>query len=211
MEGVTANRNQFVEWIVELQSFAQAGLTYEHDSYDLERYSRIREISAEMLANLAELPVEKVQNLFCRETGYQTPKIDTRAAIFDGDRILLVRESNGEWALPGGWCDVNQSIAENTIKEAREEAGLAVTADRLIAVQDRNRHNAPAYAYGIVNVFVLCSATGGSFQPNIETTESGYFPLNALPENLALEKTTREQIELCFRAKSADNWIVPFD
>ena len=35
MEGVTANRNQFVEWIVELQSFAQAGLTYEHDSYDL--------------------------------------------------------------------------------------------------------------------------------------------------------------------------------
>ena len=119
MEGVTANRNQFVEWIVELQSFAQAGLTYEHDSYDLERYSRIREISAEMLANLAELPVEKVQNLFCRETGYQTPKIDTRAAIFDGDRILLVRESNGEWALPGGWCDVNQSIAENTIKEAR--------------------------------------------------------------------------------------------
>ena len=102
MEGVTANRNQFVEWIVELQSFAQAGLTYEHDSYDLERYSRIREISAEMLANLAELPVEKVQNLFCRETGYQTPKIDTRAAIFDGDRILLVRESNGEWALPGG-------------------------------------------------------------------------------------------------------------
>ena len=148
---------------MELQSLAQAGLTYGRDSYDLERYSRIRELSAEMLANLAELPVEKVQNLFCGETGYQTPKIDTRTAIFDGDRILLVRESNGEWALPGGWCDVNQSIAENTIKEAREEAGLTVTADRLIAVQDRNRHNAPAYAYGIVKVFVLCSATGGAF------------------------------------------------
>ena len=206
-----ANRNQFVEWIVELQSLAQAGLTYGRDSYDLERYARIRELSAEMLANLAELPVEKVQNLFCGETGYQTPKIDTRAAIFDGDRILLVRESSGEWALPGGWCDVNQSIAENTIKEAREEAGLTVTADRLIAVQDRNRHNAPAYAYGIVKVFVLCTATSGAFQPNIEATESGYFPLNALPENLALEKTTREQIELCFQAKSAENWIVPFD
>lgn len=55
--------------------------------------------------------------------------------MFADGRILLVHENNGTWALPGGWCDVDQSIASNTEKEVREEAGFEVTAERLIAVQ----------------------------------------------------------------------------
>ena len=43
-------------------------------------------------------------------------------AIFKDEKILLVRESDGRWAMPGGWCDVNMSPAENVIKEAKEEA-----------------------------------------------------------------------------------------
>ena len=134
-------QNSWLSWAIELQSLAQAGLTYGHDPYDLERYKRIREISAEMVAHKSDIPAEKVKELFCNETGYQTPKVDTRAAIFNDGKILLVHESNGTWSLPGGWCDVNQSVAENTVKETFEEAGLRVTADRLIAVQDRNKHN----------------------------------------------------------------------
>ena len=60
-----------------------------------------------------------------------------------------MHEKNGTWSLPGGWCDVNQSVAENTIKETLEEAGLHVKADRMIAVQDRNKHNLPIYVYGV--------------------------------------------------------------
>ena len=109
-------RNErWLDWAVELQSLAQAGLAYGKDPYDRERYARIREISAEILAHMAEIPLETVKNLFCNETGYQTPKLDTRAAIFQGDKILLVRENNGTWSLPGGWCDVNVSVAENTV------------------------------------------------------------------------------------------------
>ena len=92
---------QWLAWIVELQSLAQAGLTYGRDRFDLERYRRIRDIAAEMLARQAELPVEKVRDLFCNEEGYQTPKLDTRAAVFRDGKILLVRESDGRWALPG--------------------------------------------------------------------------------------------------------------
>ena len=80
------------------------------------------------------LGIEKVKNLFCSEAGYQTPKLDTRAAIFKEDKILLVKEMNGTWALPGGWVDVGLSVKENVIKEAKEEAGLDVTADMIIAV-----------------------------------------------------------------------------
>lgn len=114
---------------------AQAGLQYGKDQYDRERYAELRQIAAEMLSARTGLPTEKIHDLFCNETGYQTPKVDTRAAVFADGRILLVHENNGTWALPGGWCDVDQSIASNTEKEVREEAGFEVTAERLIAVQ----------------------------------------------------------------------------
>lgn len=203
--------DKWTAWAVELQSLAQAGLTYGHDVYDLERYTRIREIAAEMMAEKTELPVEKVTSLFCNETGYQTPKIDTRAAVFQKGKILLVHEKNGTWSLPGGWCDVNQTIGENTEKETLEEAGFRVRAERLIAVQDRNKHNEPPYAYGIVIVFLLCELLSEEFVPNIETTEIGWFSGEDLPENLALEKTTKAQIEMCFEAEKDKNWKVLFD
>ena len=201
---------QWLQWAVELQSLAQAGLTYGADAYDLERYRRIREIAAEMVAHRTDIPVEKVRDLFCGETGYQTPKLDTRAAIFQDGKILLVRENDGTWSLPGGWVDVNVSVLENTVKEVREEAGLEVAAERIIAVQDREKHNQPVYAWKICKIFVLCRVLGGAFQENLETTQSGYFALDALPP-LATAKNTREQISLCFRAAEAEHWETVFD
>ncbi len=204
------NSAQWLAWAVELQSLAQAGLAYGRDAYDKERYARIRAISAEILAHMADLPVETVTELFCNETGYQTPKLDTRAAIFHDGKILLVRENDGRWSLPGGWCDVNVSVGENTVKEVREEAGLDVIPQQIIAVQDRAKHNLPVYAYGVCKIFVQCAAIGGQFMPNIETTESRYFPLDKLPP-LAEEKNTAEQVALCFEAYQSDSWTVPFD
>lgn len=205
------NKNEkWLEWAVELQSLAQAGLTYGKDVYDRERYERIRDISAEILSYKTDISVEKVKNLFCNEIGYQTPKLDTRAAVFEHEKILLVKENNGKWSLPGGWVDVNLSVKENTVKEVKEESGLDVTADRIIAIQDRDRHNLPAYAYGVCKIFVLCSVLGGEFEKNIETTEFRYFNKAELPE-LATEKNTKEQIEMCFNAYYNKDWIVEFD
>lgn len=201
---------RWLAWAVELQSLAQVGLTYGKDGFDLERYARIREISAEILAHMTQLPVEKVTGLFCNETGYQTPKLDTRAAVFQDGKILLVRERDGRWALPGGWCDVNVSVGENTVKEVKEEAGLDVIPRRIIAVQDRAKHNLPVYAYGVCKIFVQCDAAGGQFTPNLETTEARYFPPDQLPP-LAEEKNTPAQIALCFEAYRSDTWAAQFD
>ena len=200
----------WLNWAIELQSLAQAGLTYGKDIYDRERYERIREISAEIIAHKSEIPVETVKDLFCNETGYQTPKLDTRAAIFKDDKILLVRENNGKWSLPGGWVDVNVSVKENAIKEAKEESGLDVTADRIIAVQDRNKHNLPQYVYGVCKVFVLCSLVGGRFEVNSETTGFDWFAMENLPE-LAEEKNTPAQVQMCFDAYRNPEWQVQFD
>ena len=205
------NNAKWVDLIIELQSLAQAGLTYGKDIYDKERYKRIREISAEMMSDLTELPLEKINGLFCNEIGYQTPKIDTRAVIFKEDKILLVQENDGTWSLPGGWCDVNVSVAENTIKEVKEESGLDVIAEKIIAVQDRTKHNLPRYAYGICKIFMLCSVIGGRFEENVETIGFDYFTEDNLPI-LADAKNTKEQIQMCFEAyRKGDAWKVMFD
>lgn len=201
---------RWLEWAVELQGLAQAGLFYSKEPFELERYERIREISAEMISYKTDIPAEKVKGLFCSDIGYQTPKLDTRAAIFKDDKILLVKEKNGPWSLPGGWVDVNVSVKENVVKEVKEEAGLDVTADMVIAVQDREKHNLPVYAYKVCKIFILCSVTGGSFEKNSETTESGYFEFDELPP-LAEEKNNAEQIGMCFDAYHSKNWKTLMD
>lgn len=201
---------KWLEWAVELQSIAQAGLFYGKDEYDMERYEQIRDIAAEMISYKTDIPVEKVKDLFCSEVGYQTPKLDTRAAIFQDNKILLVKESNGTWSLPGGWVDVSLSVRENVIKEVKEEAGLDVTPRTVIAVQDREKHNLPIYAYKVCKIFVLCTVDGGVFEKNLETVDSGYFGEQELPL-LALEKNNEEQIRMCFQANSTPDWRTLLD
>lgn len=202
---------KWLKWAIEIQSLAQAGLTYTDNPYDIERYERLREISAEMISEKGNIGLEKVKDLFCNEKGYQTPKIDTRAVIFKDNKILLTHENNGTWSLPGGWCDVLESVKTNTIKEVKEETGLDVETVKIIAVQDRNKHNKPIYAYGVCKIFVLCNVIGGKFIENIETTGIDYFALDELPQNLAEEKCNKEQIEMCFKADKEENWQTQFD
>lgn len=199
------------DWAIELQSLAQAGLFYGKDVYDRERYERIREIAAEMMAEGCGIPAEKVKGLFCNDTGYQTPKVDTRAAIFKEGKILLVHETDGTWAMPGGWCEVTLSPVENTIKEAKEEAGKDIKIKSVISVQNRDNHNVPPYAYGVVKIFYLCEEVGGTFAENIETTEIGYFAKDELPSPLAPEKCNEEQVKMCFEAYRTENWKTQFD
>ena len=202
---------KWLKWAIEIQSRAQAGIEYSNNVYDTERYERLREISAEMINEKSDISLDKVKNLFCNEIGYQTPKIDTRAVIFKDNKILLTHEKNGTWSLPGGWCDVLESVKSNTLKEVKEETGLDVETIKIIAIQDRNKHNKPIYAYGICKVFVLCNVIGGEFIENIETTEIAYFSIDEIPDNLAEEKTNKEQIEMCFKAYNDEKWQTQFD
>ena len=203
--------DKWLDFAIRIQSIAQAGLLYGKDQYDKERYGELRKIAAEMISEKTDISVEKVYDLFCNETGYQTPKVDTRAAVFMDDKILLVHENNGTWSLPGGWCDVDQSSASNTEKEVKEEAGFTVKAEKLIAVQDWRKHNVTNYAYGVVKAFVMCRYESGNFEENIETTEIAFFGKDELPDHLAVEKCTREQILMCFEVYENPEMPTLFD
>ncbi|PJG85135.1 NUDIX hydrolase N-terminal domain-containing protein [Conservatibacter flavescens] len=210
MDNPTLLQEPWLNWAIEIQSIAQAGLAYSTNVYDLERFERLREISAEMLSHKTGISTDKIKDLFCNEIGYQTPKIDTRAAIFQDDKILLVQENDGLWSLPGGWVDVFESLASNTIKEVKEEAGLDVLPERVIALHDRDKHNPKPFPYGILKTFIQCKLLGGEFVENSETLASGYFALAELPP-LSEEKNTREQVALCFEAYHSESWVTQFD
>ena len=191
------------------QFIAQAGLTYTKDLFDKERFERIREISAEIMSLQSKLPLSEIKDLFCNETGFQTPKLDTRAAIFKDNKILLVEENDGTWSMPGGWVDVMETVKSNTVKEVKEEAGLDVDAVRLSPYMTAIC-TISSIRYNVCKVFVLCEVKGGCFHPNIETVGSGYFRLDELPP-LSVDKNSYQQIEMCFAARSEKNWQVEFD
>lgn len=198
--------SKIIELAHELQSLASSGLLYTKGTFDLERYDRIRSIAAEITALASESPLEKVKDVFEANEGYQTPKISTRAAIFnENNEILLVKDYDGKWVLPGGWCDYDQTIMSNVVKEAFEESGLVVEPYRLIGIFDNQKRPCPHSYFHAENAHVLCRVTGGEFHLNSETTESGYFRLDHLPE-LDVRKTNEEELQLCLEAYLADKW-----
>lgn len=203
---------KWLEWAKELQALSQAGIAYSKDPYDIERFERIRLLSAEIMVSYTDVDDQKLRDLFCNERGYQTPKVDVRGVVVKDEAILLVKEKlDGKWSLPGGWADVGLSAKENVIKEMREEAGLIVKANKLIAVLDRNKHNYPISAYGIYKIFIHCQVISGKFEENTETAESGYFTLDHLPE-LSTGRVTKEQIKMCIDGvRAANDWEVIVD
>ena len=200
------------KWAQELQFLSQCSLAYSKDKFDRERSERIREIACEMLSYKYDIPVEKVKLDFAGELGYQTPKVETRAAVIKDNKILLVKEQfDSKWALPGGYQDVNMSIKENAIKEASEEAGAVVNPVKIIAVLDYNRHHHVNFPLGMVKVFVLCEYVSHSFVENTETLGAEFYSLDELPE-LSTTRTTKKQLEMCFDCyNNIENWKTIFD
>jgi len=188
----------WLEYAKRVQALAQAGITYAENSFDLERYLELSEISVSLMAGISGTETSLVRELFTNETGYQTPKTDVRAVIFQDNKILLVREKvDNCWSLPGGWADIGFSPGEVAVKETREEAGLEVRAGKLLAVLDKKCHPHPPSPYHTYKIFIHCEVIGGSLQQGSETLDVGFFGREELPE-LSVERCTVSQLQLMF-------------
>lgn len=188
--------NEIVKTARRVQAIAQAGLHYAENEFDRERYEELRDLSAQLAAAATGTEINKIKNLFTNETGFQTPKVDIRAVVIKDNKILLARErSDGGFAIPGGFADINYSPSEVAVKEVREETGLEVRVSRVLALIDTDRHNFPPLEYHYYKIVLLCELTGGELSDSNETTEAGFYDFDSLPE-LSEKRNTRQFFEL---------------
>jgi ADP-ribose pyrophosphatase YjhB (NUDIX family) len=194
-------------WAREIQAIAQTGLAFSKDPYDLDRFAALRRLSARIMADHTDADPGRLARLFDAETGYATPKVGVRGAVFDtSGRILMVRETadDNRWTLPGGWADVNQTPAQSVVREVFEESGYHVRPIKLAAVWDRARQAHPPTAFSVVRMFFICALDGGEPRTSIETSEIGWFAESEVPSDLSLRRTLPHHIDRMF-----EHWRQP--
>lgn len=199
---VAAMTDRTLELVRRLQALARTGLHFCANEYDRERYEEVERIAAAILAGSdTGAPLEELLRLWQLERGYVTPKVEVRGAVFQGARVLLVRErADGLWTLPGGWADVNEAPAQAVEKEIEQESGLLARAVKLAALYDRSRHgHGPTLFHGW-KAFFLCEVQGGELRGSYETDAVDYFGLDALPP-MSLGRSTPRQV-----LRMAEHW-----
>lgn len=183
---------------IALLAIAQTGLHYAENVFERRSFDQVRDAAVTLMALVADGDAEAVRQSVLLDTGYATPKIDVRGAVFDDDgRVLLVRERfDGLWTLPGGWGDVLESPSEAVCREVREESGLTVEAVKLVAMLDREKQgHTPPLPFHVYKLFFLCHKLAeGDFDPT-ETLEIGWFALDALPP-LSVGRVLPAQLEM---------------
>jgi ADP-ribose pyrophosphatase YjhB (NUDIX family) len=189
---------KWLQWAKILQSIAQNGLTYAHDPYDRERYTQLQRVAVEIMSSYSGADFPQVLDLFQREQGYATPKVDVRAAVFRNNEILMVLEpQDGCWSLPGGWADVGEPPSQVAVREILEESGYRTRAVRLLAIYDRDQRNHPPLPFHVYKVFFLCELLDENPKPGIECAEAAFFPEGKLPE-LSLTRVTEAEVARMF-------------
>jgi len=191
----------WLEWAREIQALSQTGYHFSENDYDRERYGRLTEIAAEIVAEFSQgtghtyldyLPLVKA---FSAQIGYATPRVDVRGVVFKEGKLLLVRERiDGGWTFPGGWAEVGDTPSKAVEREVWEEAGFRVKARKVIGVYDANRLG-PLEVFHAYKLVFECELIDGWPRPSAETSEVAFFGLDEIPQTLSGERTKTRHIQ----------------
>jgi ADP-ribose pyrophosphatase YjhB (NUDIX family) len=183
---------------IKLSALAQDGLTFVANPYEVDRYQQVSRLATELLAALSDQSADELAIELGRDSGYATPKVDVRGAIFDDQqRVLLMQErTDGRWSLPGGWADPGDSPSSAVTREILEETGYHSSAVKLIACWDREiQQNPPPLPVHVYKLFFLCRPDGTVQPPAaLETLDVGWFAMDGLPA-LSLGRVNHRQLE----------------
>jgi ADP-ribose pyrophosphatase YjhB (NUDIX family) len=185
---------RWLEWAREIQGLSQTGLTFASTDYETQRYTRLNEIAAEIVASQTGESLEALVENFSTQPGYATAKIDVRGAVVRDGRVLLVQERRDQkWCLPGGWADVGDIPSEMVAREVWEESGFEVEPRKVIAVYDANRGGRPLEFFHAYKIIFLCDITGGEPRASDETMDVGFFSFDELPP-LSWQRTNKKHL-----------------
>jgi ADP-ribose pyrophosphatase YjhB (NUDIX family) len=202
---------RWLEWVREIQSLAQTGYHFAENHYQQERFIRLQEIAAEMAGEGCRVEPGLLASIFNAQTGYATPRVDVRGAVFQDGKLLMVREiADGGWCMPGGWADVGDVPSESAEREVWEEAGYKVKARKVVGVYDANR-TGPMEIFHAFKIVFLCDVIEGKPTPSNETSEVAFFGYDELPGVLSGERTKSRHIEDAFQAYKDPSLQTVFD
>ncbi len=192
----------------ELHSIADLGLHYAQTDYDKTRYGRIRSLSARLVAALEGSTADAILKGW--ETVIRaTPFVSADAAVFRKGQILLIkREDNGLWALPGGATEVGETWAESVERELREETGVQGTATELLGVFDARLWGSRARQHVYASIWLVEIDEHQTPIAGPETTGVGFFAEDALPD---LSPGHKERVPAVFKLVRGDLSIPYFD
>jgi len=185
---------KWLEWAREIQGLCQTGLAFASTDYETQRYTRLNEIAAEIVASQTGRTPEPLVEIFSAQPGYATAKIDVRGAVVRDGKILLVQERRDQkWCMPGGWADVGDIPSEMVAREVREESGFEVMPVKVLAVFDANRGGRPLEFFHAYKIVFLCEITGGEASASDETMDVGFFSFDELPP-LSWQRTNKKHL-----------------
>lgn len=194
---MNAQPSKWMDWAREIFSLSQSGITYSGNPYDIERYKRLQEITAEIIASQSGISKESALESFSMQAGYITPKVDVRGAVIRDGKILLIQEkADSKWAMPGGWADLGNSPASVAEREVWEESGFRVKAEKVVAVLDANRIE-PFEFYHAYKIIFLCRLLGGEPRTSYETLAVDFFDPKHLPP-LSSYRTNEDMLQEVF-------------
>ena len=132
-------------------------------------------------------------------TGYN---VGVGGAVVNDNRLLLVRRSSrrghGNWQIPGGFVEQNETMELAVIREVEEEAGVTTTVQGVLAI--RNRYDEE----GGNSLYIVMRLSPQSGEPNPDMKEVDQARYFSLSEIQALEQISPVNIEVAQRALSQD-------
>ena len=186
---------ELARFVERVTAIARTGLAFKPDGYDCERYEELLHEAARLSTAIARggaPDAEAIRSRWRAEVidgynGYVTPGVGCGVIAFNPrGEVLMIKRPTGKWWYPGGFCDVGLSPAENAAKEAREETGLIVRPQRLMAVIDSRKFGSPQRH--IYSMLFYCTVEGGELRPSpLEALDARFFALDNLPRELHRE------------------------
>ena len=167
----------------ELRSIANLGLHFAENDYDRERYDRALSLSARLVATIDGRQEEEVMEEYRGNLSHASPLIGADAAVFRNGRILLIRrEDDGLWAMPGGLTEVGETWAQSVERELREETCVEGTATKLLGVFDSRLWGGRTKYHFYGSVWLVDVDDDQTPVAGPETTGVGFFSEDDLPD-----------------------------
>jgi 8-oxo-dGTP pyrophosphatase MutT (NUDIX family) len=165
----------------ELRAIACVGLHLTGDRHDREYYERLLAASARLIGAMENRASEEILTGFKDNLLHMSPLAGAEAAVVrDGELLLIRRRDDALWALPGGYTEVGETLAESACRELKEEAGISGRAARLLGIFDSRLWRSQTKAQ-LYHVIFQVEPDGSSPTPGPEVLDAAFFGEEDLP------------------------------